>query len=111
MTFNAAFKLLMPHSVVVKAFSAYSTGGYGTPSYSATATTYTARVVRKQALVLQRDGSEIAGDHVAWLATTADIGLRDQFTFSGATMQILSVARYPDQDGLHHTKLTLRQGT
>ena len=109
--FNPAFLALMPHSVRVRAFSAYSTAGYGTPSYSVTASTYSARVVRQQVLVLQRDGSEVAGDHVAWVATTANIGMRDEFTFEGATMQILRVGCYPDTDGLHHTKLALRQGT
>jgi hypothetical protein len=110
-SFNPAFTVLMPHTVTVQAFSNYSTAGYGTPSYSAAASTYTARVVRKQARVLSRDGAEVAGDHVAWLATTADISLRDKFTFAGSTFEILSVARYPDQHGLHHTKVTLRQGT
>lgn len=109
--FNPAFLTLMPYSVVLNSFSTYTTGGYGTPTYSNTATTVRARVVAKQAKVLQRDGTEIAGDHVAWLATTMTITLRDKLTFNGSTFEILSVGRYPDQVGMHHQKLTLRQGT
>ena len=111
MTFQAAFLQLMPHSVVLNAFSAESTAGYGAPGYATAATTMRARVVAKQQKVLQRDGSEIAGDHVAWLASTRTITLRDKLTFQGSTYEILSVARYPDDVGLHHQKLTLRQGT
>ena len=46
----------MPYSVVLNAFSTYTTGGYGAPTYSNTATTVRARVVAKNVAVLQRDG-------------------------------------------------------
>jgi len=109
--FQSAFLGLMPHSVAIASWAGYSTDGYGTPSYGAAATTVRARVVARQQRVLQRDGSEVAGNHVAWLATTMTITLRDRFTFEGSTMEILSVARYPDHAGLHHQMLTLRQRT
>lgn len=111
MAFETAFLALMPHTVTHTAFSAYSTDGYGTPSYGTASTSIRARVVARQRKVLDSQGAEIAGDHVAWLNTTRTIGLRDKLTFSATTYEILEVARFPDMDGLHHQRLTLRQGT
>lgn len=115
MTFETAFRALMPHRIVVRRFTKASTSGstqgtYGAPTYTtADATTYTGRVVLKHTKLARPDGSEFGGDHVAWLATTASIAQRDKVTFEGSTYEILAVGRYPDEDGLHHTKLVLRR--
>ena len=51
MSFSAAFLALMPHTATVTAFANYSTAGYGTPTYAATATTMVGRLVAKQVRV------------------------------------------------------------
>ena len=117
MSFEAGFRELMPHSIIVRRFSKASTigssqGSYGGPTYVATAaTTFQGRLVLRHTKVAKPDGIEFIGDHVAWLATTQVINQRDKVTFEGTTYEILGVGRYPDQDGLHHTKLILRRST
>ncbi len=111
MSFATAFLALMHDTATITAFASYSTDGYGGPVYGSTSASITGRLVAQQAKVLQRDGTEIAGNHVFWTGTTRTLNTRDKFTVSGSTYEILSIARYPDQDGLHHQKLTLRQGT
>lgn len=107
MAFESAFLDLMPHTVTLNAFSALSTDGYGLPTYASAATTVRARVVERREKLVLPDGKELVTSHVAWLATTGSITDRDKFTFESATYRIFSVARMPDQDGLHHQKVLL----
>jgi hypothetical protein len=113
MAFESAFLELMPHRIVVKRFSKATTAGssagsYGTATYtSAAASTYRGRMVVKNVKLVRPDGSEFSGNHVAWLATTATITRRDKVTFSGSTYEILQVGIFPDEDGVHHTRLIL----
>lgn len=112
MSFEAAFRDLMPHDIVVKRFTRNTTAGssagtYGSPSYATVASTYQGRMVVKNVKLNRPDGSEFSGSHVAWLATTADITRRDKVTFQATTYEILQVGIFPDQDGVHHTRLVL----
>ena len=117
MSFEPAFLELMKQSITVRRFTKASTAGssagsYGGPTYtSAAASTYRGRLVLKHTKVPSPGGVEFVGDHVAWLATTAVINQRDKVTYSGTTYEILGVGRYPDETGLHHTKLILRRST
>lgn len=112
MPFETAFLALMPHSIVVKRFTRNTTAGstqgtYGAAGYSTAATTYRGRFVVKNTKLNRPDGSEFSGDHVTWLATTASITRRDKVTFSGSTYEILQVGIFPDDRGVHHTRLIL----
>jgi len=113
MSFETEFLDLLPHRVIVKSFSKYTTGGssqgtYGAAVFStAAATTYRGRMVVKNVKLTRPDGSEFSGSHVAWLATTRSITRRDKVTFSGTTYEILQVGIFPDDTGVHHTRLIL----
>lgn len=112
MSFESAFLELLPHSIVVKSFTRYSTGGssagsYGGAGYSATASTYRGRMVVKNVKLVRPDGSEFSGSHVVWLATTQSITRRDKVTFQGTTYEIFQVGIFPDETGAHHTRLVL----
>ncbi len=112
MSFESAFLQLMPHHIVVKQFTKATTAGssagsYGTATYASAATTYRGRMVVKNVKLTRPDGSEFSGSHMAWLATTADITRRDKVTFSGSTYEILQVGIFPDDTGVHHTRLVL----
>lgn len=112
MSFESAFLDLMPHSVVVKRFTKATTAGssqgsYGTATFSTAASTYRGRFVVKNTKLTRPDGSEFSGDHVAWLATTASITRKDKVTFAGSTYEILQVGIFPDDTGVHHTRLIL----
>lgn len=107
MSFEATFLDLMPHRVAITTFSGLSTDGYGRPSYAATATSYDARVVEKRERLFGADGQQLVTSHVAWVATTGNHTDRDQFTFAGSTYRIVSLARMPDEDGMHHHKFWL----
>lgn len=112
MSFESAFLALMPHSIVVKRFTKATTAGssagsYGTATYATAASTYRGRMVVKNVKLNRPDGSEFSGSHVAWLATTADITRRDKVTFTGTTYEILQVGMFPDETGVHHTRLIL----
>jgi len=111
-SFETAFLELMPHSIVVKRFTKATTAGssagtYGAPGYTTGATTYRGRFLTRNTKLNRPDGSEFSGNHVAWLATTHSITQRDKVTFLATTYEILEVAPYPDQDGVHHTRLIL----
>ena len=111
MALQSRFKELMAHSVSVKAFLRRSTDGYGAPVYSTASNSYTARVTARHTVLPRPDGHTFVGDHVAWLATTKRIGLKDQFTFSGTTYEVLSETPMADDVGAHHQKLILRRST
>lgn len=108
MTDIGAWLDFLPHSVQRKAFLRRANDGYGTPSYSATATTYQARVRPEIKLVTAPDGQEVVATHVAWLGSTAVWNPEDQFTFESTTYRIVSVDRFPDELGAHHVRLRLK---
>jgi hypothetical protein len=99
---------LMRQSVAIKAWSRDSTDGYGSPVYTGLATTYKARVVAEPHRLVRPDGHEAVSTHVAWVASTAIHGLKDQFTFDGSTYPIQKIFRPTDELGrIHHSKFYL----
>lgn len=102
----------MQQSIVVKRFTRATTAGssqgtYGVAGYSTAATTYRGRLVVKNVKLNRPDGSEYSGTHVAWLATTDSITRRDKVTNLGTTYEIVRVGIFPDETGIHHTRLEL----
>jgi hypothetical protein len=105
--FESAFLELMPHTVTRKAWAGRDS--YGKPSYStATASSYRARVVAKPLTLAGPQGIELVATHIMYLATTDNIGAKDQITYDGSTFRIIEIGREPDQDGMHHTWLRTR---
>lgn len=100
----------MPDTVTVNPYRRASTAGYGGPTWTTVATSYRARVVAAPTKVKGSSGLDVVATHTMWLATTADISARDKLTFGGSTFEIVEVARYPDHEGRHHTRLRCRGG-
>ena len=98
---------LMPATVSVYAKTGYD--NYGVISYSTAATTYRARVVRKNGNMRQPDGSVISYGHQVWVASTAAISPDAKITLpDGTSPSILSAEAFSDENGsYHHTKLLL----
>ncbi|MHC5112319.1 MAG: hypothetical protein ACYTHJ_20875 [Planctomycetota bacterium] len=106
MAWSTTFEALMGDTITVATLDSFSTDGYGTPSYSTSPTSYTARVVSKQTLVNTFAGTEELAKTVVYVAATSTFGPADQITLpDGSTPELLAVELYPDKDGQHHAKL------
>jgi hypothetical protein len=98
------FDDLMPHTVTVNAFSAYSEDGV--VSYSTSASSYKARVIEKDALLQLEDGSEKMSRARAYVNSTSAIDPKDKVTLPDGTFpSILRADLIPDEDGAHHVVL------
>ena len=101
MTFESDFLDLMSTTITRKVWGARDV--YGKPSYStAAASTYQARVVAKPLTLAGPQGVELVATHIMYLATTENIGAKDQITHKGSTYRIIEIGREPDEDGMHH---------
>lgn len=106
---------LFPHEVTVAAYAGQDR--FGAPSYSTSPTTYQARVVGKRRLVHNAAGQQVVSDQTVYLYTPDAVGTQDKVTLTTAQTgstetlalypPILSVGRFPDQFGFHHTVLYL----
>ncbi len=77
----------------------------GVPTYGS-ATSYSCRVVYKNQRVLSSDGNEVVARGMIWFAGVPDIDPNDKITMpDGSAPPIISVERYTDEVGLHHTKV------
>ena len=105
MAWSTEWNALMSDTVTVSSFSALSTDGYGVASYS-TGTSYPARVVRTNELVRDFNGVEVVSNVTAWINTTGGIATDAKITLpDGSSPPILSIDTFPDEDGLHHTRV------
>lgn len=78
---------------------------YGTPTYGS-GTAFTARLVRKNSLVRDRQGQEVTSRAHLWLAGSPAIDTDDKITLSDSTVPVIvSVERYQDEHGATHTKV------
>lgn len=107
MSWSTDFEDLMPDTIRVQDLSGFD--GYGTATFG-TASTYVARVVRKQRLVRSFEGIEEISTVTAYVASTSTFGPGSQYLLpDGSTFSIapnlLAVEAFPDEDGIHHTKL------
>jgi hypothetical protein len=107
MAWESAFEDLMTDTVVVASRAASTSPAFsGTHTWSTAASTYQARWVRKPSFVNGPDGQVIEISSVAWVASTGTLHPTDRFTLpDGSAPPVVSIEAYPDDDGLHHTKV------
>lgn len=112
MSFEEAFLSLMDSTVKVSTRSGHS--NYGEPTFSNTTTSYRARIVQKPSFVRDAEGETVSVSHVLWVRSTAAVTITvdDRVTLptgmaQGVTPRVLAVERYPDDDGIHHTKIMM----
>ena len=110
MSFSTDFLELMPDTVKVSTRTTHNL--YGEPSFAATTSSYRARIVASLGYVRNAEGEEVGYDTVAWVRSTgtASITASDRITLpTGAAPStrppVVGVERYPDEDGIHHTKV------
>lgn len=105
MTLEQDFKALMPATITRAAYS--SQDAYGKVTHGA-GTNFSARVLRKQEKVLDRDGNEKVANTVVWIYGSPAWDVRDKITLpDGTTPPILQIAVIPDEGGDHHSRLWL----
>ena len=79
---------------------------YGEPTFSTATTKIRARIVYKPTVVLDFLGEEVIANITAWVASTSDLATTSQYTLpDDSTPPLVSISRYPDEDGLHHQVL------
>ncbi len=108
MAWNSEFEDLMPDGVSVLPIASWSTDGYGM-LVAGTASTYKARIVRKQTLVRTFTGTEEVARTVVWIASTSTTNFSPESLIrsAGSTSEIgplMSLEAVPDEDGVHHIR-------
>ena len=111
MGFESAFTDLLASTITVSTRSSHN--NYGEAGFSTSAATYAARIVQKAGFIRGPDGEDAQVTHVAWVRSTAaaKIALTDRVTFPSSvaldtTPELMLIERFPDEDGIHHSKLT-----
>jgi hypothetical protein len=106
MAWSTDFEELMPHTVTVASLSGLSTDGYGTETFG-TATSYSARVIGKQHVVKSLTGIDETARTLVYIASTSTFPASAQYTLPDAsTPEVLAVEAVPDEDGVHHIKVS-----
>lgn len=78
---------------------------YGKPTHGASVE-YPARVVYKAKWLEAKDGSQVLAKAIVWIGGIPTISPEDKIVLPDSTTPpILSIERYPDEDGLHHVKV------
>jgi hypothetical protein len=79
---------------------------YGKPTFSP-ARSYVARVVYKQTRIVNRtNGQDAIATGVVWLGGTPTLTIESRLTLpDGSTPPIMNWETFPDEEGLHHTKV------
>ena len=100
------FEDLLHQTVTIEPYS--GNDGYGNPSYGA-GVDYKARVVGKQMLVKAMDGQDRMSQFTVVLKSNATVDSRSRITlpsqYTPSQPPILAIGTYPDEDGIHHTKV------
>lgn len=103
MSFAAEFRAMMPHRVTVEAVGSFDQ--FHKPTYDAP-TDWQARVVEKQQQVIDRQGREVVGTHIVWIAPDATTGLVPVINAEarvtlpdGSQRPVLTVEVYHDEMG------------
>lgn len=90
-------------TVTIASYSARGT--YGLRTFG-TAVSFKARVIEKNQRVLAPDGTERVARGTVWVQGIPTVTVEDQITLpDGTTPTILSIERFPDEDGAHHVKV------
>lgn len=67
---------------------------------------YQARVVDKNRLIVDSEGQQRLSRTTAWIFGAPVVGGSDRVTLSdGRQPFVLNVARFPDEKGIHHTRI------
>lgn len=106
MSFESAFLSLMPSTIKVSTRTGHN--NYGEPTYASSTASYRARIVQKREFVRTASGETVEATHVIWARSTGatTITVDDRLTMpDGTRPTILATERYPDTDGIHHTKI------
>ena len=106
MSWTTDFEEFMPSGITVADLASLSTDGYGDATFGS-GTTYKARVVGKQHLIRNFAGIEETARTMVWVASTSTFPALSQYTLlDGSTPELLAVQAVPDEDGVHHIKLS-----
>lgn len=107
MAWDSAFDEFMTDSIVVASRVASTAPSFsGAPTWSTSASTHDARWVRKPTSIRGADGTVIRVSSVAWIASTGTLHPTDRYTLpDGSAPPVVGVESYPDEDGLHHSKV------
>lgn len=83
---------------------------YNVPSYGTPSTGLKCRIVHKNTLIRDRNGSDVVSTSQIWLDYDADTTVESQITMpDGSNPPILSVEKYPDESGNYFMKIFLSQ--
>lgn len=94
---------MMPDTITVQTVSGRD--AYNKPTF-ATGTTYNARVVYKNKMVVSTDGREVIAKGVVYCTATSQISTEDKITLPDSTTpQIINSELYPDESGSHHSQI------
>lgn len=106
---STEFRELLPHTVTVSTVATLGVGG--APSFSASASTYRARVVNTNKMVHDNRGQVQAVAYEAWIASTGILSPTSKYTLpDGATPPVVRVDVMPDEDGHHHCRVMFGRG-
>ncbi len=104
MSFEAAFLSLMPHTVTVQELTGKNADG--SPTYSTSAVSYRARVVRANKQVRDGRGNTVMAGYFVWVASTGTLSPQALYTLpDGSQPPVFMVESFPDEDGTHHHKV------
>lgn len=108
MAWDSEFLDVMPHSVVVHALSSRKSDG--SAAYSASGSTYRARVAQVSEQVRDVNGNIVEASQVAWIASTSPLSVHSRYrlpagTGGSTTPPVLSVTNWPDEDGVYAHKV------
>lgn len=99
----------MPETVQINTYASISVSGVVT--YSATATSYPARIEMKNHLIVDRTGRTVVARGRIFLGTTTVPDIKDKVTlpsqYSIRTPPIIDVNPCDDESGVHHVTLEI----
>lgn len=100
------FKDCMNDTVVLHPF--VERNSYGEPSYGTPISIGNCRVVYKDFWLRKVDGSEVNAKGIVWLGLVISVTVEDKFVLpDGTDHPVLMAESYPDELGMHHTKVIL----
>lgn len=108
MAWDTEFLDLMPHSIIIHAFSSRKVDG--SPAYAASGTTYRGRVNQTSRQVRDDKGNVVMAAQVAWIASTSPLNVNSRYrlpagTGGSTTPPVLRVDNFSDEDGVNHHRV------
>lgn len=101
---EAGLVAMLTQKIVVAARTGHT--NYGAPTFSASASTFKARVVDRPGFVRNNEGEDVAYRSIAWVASTGTLDVHSRYTLpDGTSPPVVQLERYPDEKGTHHHKV------